>query len=134
MKLHTRLSKLILLVALGLMLLTALPAIAHHSFDAEYDSNKPITITGFVTKLDWNNPHAFVYLDSKDANGVTKSYKVEMGPPYALTRGGWTRDILKVGDKITITGAALAKDGSNAAGSMQTTSMTLASGQKLVMR
>ena len=121
-------------IALGLLLLTAVPAFAHHSFDAEFDSAKLVTLTGYVTKLDWNNPHAWVFLDVKDDKGLTKGYKVEMGPPYALTRGGWTRDILKVGDKITITGAALAKDGTNAAGSMPATSMTLATGQKLVMR
>ena len=122
------------LVVWTLLFIGTMPLFAHHSFDAEYDSNKPITITGYVTKLDWNNPHAFVFLDTRDANGQTKSYKVEMGPPYALTRGGWTRDILKIGDKITITDAALAKDGTNAAGSMPSTSMTLASGKKLVMR
>jgi hypothetical protein len=122
------------LVALSLLLAGTVSVFAHHSFDAEYDSKKPITITGYVTKLDWNNPHAFVFLDSKDDNGLTKSFKVEMGPPYALTRGGWTRDILKIGDKITINNAALAKDGTNAAGSMPETSMTLASGKKLVMR
>src|SRR5437868_5075716 len=130
MKLHRYSSLIASLVAFSLLLVSTMPVFAHHSFDAEYDSNKPITITGYVTKLDWNNPHAFVYLDTKDAAGVTKSYKVEMGPPYALTRGGWTRDILKIGDKITINGAALAKDGSTAAGSMPTTSMTLSSGQR----
>ena len=121
-------------VTASLLLVGTMTLFAHHSFDAEYDSNKPITLTGYVTKLDWNNPHAFVFLDTKDASGLTKSYKVEMGPPYALTRGGWTRDIVKIGDKITITDAALAKDGSNAAGSMPSTSMTLSSGKKLVMR
>ena len=134
MKLHRLPSSAALFAILSLVLASTAPVFAHHSFDAEYDSNKPITIIGYVTKLDWNNPHAFVYLDSKDEKGVTKSFKVEMGPPYALTRGGWTRDILKIGDKITITDAALAKDGTNAAGSMPSTSMTLASGKKLVMR
>ena len=125
--------KLVLSIAAGLMALTT-PATAHHSFDAEYDSNKPITITGFVTKVDWVNPHAYVQIDSKDAAGAVTSYRVEMGPPYALVRGGWKRDTLKVGDKVTVMGAAMAKDGTPAAGSMPTTSMNLASGQKLTMR
>jgi hypothetical protein len=107
---------------------------AHHSFDAEYDSKRPITITGYVTKLDWINPHAYVYIDTRDPSGQSKNYRVEMGPPYALTRGGWKRDTVKIGDQVTVTGAALAKDGSNTAGSMPSTSMTLATGQKLVMR
>src|SRR6185503_14355446 len=59
------------IASLALSLMTATPAQAHHSFDAEYDSAKPITLTGFVTKLDWNNPHAFVYIDTKDQSGVT---------------------------------------------------------------
>lgn len=123
-----------IIAAFGIVAVLGSGAAAHHSFDAEYDSKKPITITGFVTKLDWINPHAYVYLDVTDERGEVKNYKVEMGPPYALTRGGWKRETVKIGDKITITNAALAKDGRNAAGSMPTTSMTLADGQKLVMR
>jgi len=119
---------------LSLFCLIVMPVLAHHSFDAEYDSTKTLTIVGYVTKVDWVNPHAFVYLDSKDDKGAVHSYRVEMGPPYALQRGGWKKDTLKIGDKITIENAALAKDGSNTAGSLPTTSMTLASGQKMVMR
>ena len=121
------------IAALVLLGLTA-AAGAHHSFDAEYDSRKPITVTGYVTKLDWINPHAYVYIDTKDDSGQMKNYRIEMGPPYALVRGGWKRDTLKIGDQVTVNGAALAKDGSLTAGSMQSTSMTLAGGQKLVMR
>lgn len=128
----TALRSFVLSVALGLLATATLRA--HHSFDAEYDSKKPITVTGYVTKLDWINPHAYVYLDVKDDGGQTKNYRIEMGPPYALVRGGWKRDTIKIGDQVTVNGAALAKDGATAAGSMQTTSMTLATGQKMVMR
>ena len=107
---------------------------AHHSFEAEYDVNKVVTITGIVTKLDWVNPHAYVSIDAKDDSGAVRNYKVEMGPPYALVRGGWKRDTLKIGDKVTVENAALAKNGTDAAGSMPTTMMVLATGQKLVMR
>ena len=107
---------------------------AHHAFEAEYDPGKVISITGTVTKLDWINPHAFVSVDSKDTGGSIRSYRVEMGPPYALVRGGWKRDTLKIGDRVTIEGAAVAKNGKDEAGSMQTTQMVLASGQKLPMR
>ena len=123
-----------LFAAIGLLIVTAAPALAHHSFDAEYDASKPVTITGIVTKLDWVNPHAYVYIDSKDPDGTVRSYKVEMGPPYALVRGGWRRDTVKIGDKITVQNAARAKDSSNGAGSMPGTSLISASGQKLVMR
>ena len=99
--------------------------LSHHSFEAEFDPNKVIDITGVVTKLDWINPHAFVYLDSKSAAGDVKRYKIEMGPPYALTRGGWKRDTLKIGDTVTVEGAALARDGSDSAGSLPTTPLLL---------
>jgi len=121
------------LIAMAL-LLSSVPALAHHSFDAEYDASKITTISGFVTKVDWQNPHAFVYVDVTDPAGGVKSYRVEMGPPYALVRGGWKKDTIKIGDKVTVEGAALAKDGSNAAGSLPTTMMVLSTGQKLVMR
>lgn len=123
-----------LVLVIGLVGLMVVPVLAHHSFDAEYDSTKTMTIVGYVTKVDWVNPHAFVFLDSKDDKGTTRSFRIEMGPPYALQRSGWKKDTLKVGDKITIENAALAKDGSNTAGSLPSTSMTLASGQKMVMR
>lgn len=124
-----------LIAAIGTVLLLAgVPALAHHSFDAEYDSNKVANIAGFVTKVDWQNPHAFVYIDAADEKGAVKSFRVELGPPYALVRGGWKKDTVKIGDKVTVEGAALAKDGSNAAGSMPTTMMVLSTGQKLVMR
>jgi hypothetical protein len=127
-------SKVGLIAAAGLLLLTARTVTAHHSFDAEYDTKKIANITGYVTKVDWANPHAFVFIDSKDESGTVRNYRVEMGPPYALVRGGWKRDTVKVGDKVTVEGAALAKDGSDAAGSDQPTRMVLATGQKLVMR
>ena len=129
-----RLSTIGLLMAFSLIVGSVAPALAHHSFDAEYDANKTATIAGFVTKIDWINPHAYIFIDMKDEGGVVKTFRVEMGPPYALVRGGWKRDTIKIGDKVTVMGAALAKDGSNAAGSMQTTSMNLATGQKLTMR
>ena len=121
------------LIAIAL-LLCGVPVLAHHSLDAEYDANKVTTISGFVTKVDWQNPHAFVYVDVTDQAGAVKSYRVEMGPPYALVRGGWKKDTIRVGDKVTVEGAALAKDGSNSAGSLPTTMMVLSTGQKLVMR
>ena len=130
--------KLILRVCGVIALLAVLGAVAgvraHHAFEAEYDSDKVISITGTVTKLDWINPHAFVSVDAKDPSGAVRSYRVEMGPPYALVRGGWKRDTLKIGDRVTIEGAAAAKNGKDEAGSMQTTQMVLASGQKLPMR
>ena len=123
-----------LLVASIVMIFAVKPATAHHSFDAEYDSTKLVTVSGFVTKLDWRNPHAFVFLDSKAENGAVRGFRFEMGPPYSLVRNGWTRETVKVGDKVTVEGAALAKDGSDTGGSLPTTAIVLASGQKLIMR
>ncbi len=122
------------LVAFGTMLVTVTPAVAHHSFDVEYDANRTATLSGTVTKVDWVNPHAFLYFTFEDKNGKVQEYAIELGPPYALVRGGWKRDTVKIGDKITVEKAALSKDGSNRAGATRDTSLVLPSGEKLVMR
>lgn len=109
--------------------LTVASAAAHHSFEAEYDGSKTTTLTGFVTKVDWVNPHAYIFINAQDAAGGTKEIRFELGPPYALVRAGWKRDTVKIGDKITIEGAALAKDPRNAwAGALPTTFLYPANG------
>ena len=90
----------------------ALPAAAHHSFPAQYDVDKPITLTGTVTKVEWTNPHIFIYADVQADGGAVASWAFEMGGPNALLRQGWKRDSLKVGDLVTFEGS-LARDGSN---------------------
>lgn len=80
-----------------------IPARAHHSFAAEYDAAKPIALTGTVTKLDWVNPHAWLYLSVEAASGESKVWAVELGSPNALLRQGWTRNSLNAGDRVTVT-------------------------------
>ena len=92
----------------------ALPAAAHHSFPAQYDVDKPITLTGKVTKVEWTNPHIFIYADVPAADGAVVNWAFEMGGPNALIRQGWKRDSLKVGDLVTFEGS-LARDGSKRA-------------------
>jgi hypothetical protein len=96
-------------VGLGL---AATSALAHHSFAAEFDSTKPITISGCVTKLEWMNPHARFYLDVRDASGKVTNWEFELGSPNGLLRAGWTRSSLKIGDDVTVKGFR-SKDGSN---------------------
>src|ERR1700722_4336341 len=128
MKLNTARLAFGSLVAFGLIALST-PAMAHHSFEAEYDGSKTVTLTGTVTKVDWVNPHAYIFANIKDESGATKEIRFELGPPYALMRGGWKRDTVKIGDKITIEGAALAKDPKNSwAGALPTTFLTPANG------
>jgi hypothetical protein len=101
----------VLAAGLGLVL-AAIPLAAHHSFAAEFDATKSISLQGVVTKLDWMNPHIWIYLDTKDDSGTVAHWQCEGAPPNTLTRQGWTKDSLKAGDQVTIEGFH-AKDGSN---------------------
>ena len=106
-----RAKQAVLAVGIGL-LAAALPLVAHHSFAAEFDATKSVALQGAVTKLDWMNPHIWIYLDTKDDSGAVAHWQCEGGPPNTLTRNGWSRDSLKVGDQVTIEGFR-SKDGSN---------------------
>src|SRR5882672_3044849 len=117
----------VLLTTLGLLFFTAVSIEAHHSFGAQYDANKPITLKGEVTKFEWTNPHARFFINVKDEKGSVTEWNLELGSPNILARNGWTRKALKVGDVVTVQGA-LAKDGSRMANA---STVTLADGRKV---
>lgn len=102
--------------------------VAHHSFAAEYDRDKPVTLLGKVTKIVWMNPHVYFYLDVPDSAGGSSAWSIEGGAPNSLYRAGWRKDSLKVGDAVTVHGY-LARDGSKLANMR---AATLADGREVL--
>src|SRR4029077_2473617 len=107
---RTRLT--VAVASLAGLLIGAVPVMAHHSFAAEYDANKPIKLTGTVTKIEWTNPHCFFHIDVKnEQSGKIENWALELGNPNALLRAGWRPNSVKVGDVVTVDGSR-ARDGS----------------------
>jgi hypothetical protein len=125
MKTISSLAVLTVFVAFGL---SSMPARAHHSFAAEFDASKSLKLTGSVTRVDWQNPHAWFYIDVKGADGKVTNWGFELGSPNGLMRSGWSRNTLKSGDMVTVE-ASQAKDGSSI-GNARTVTLS-STGQRL---
>jgi hypothetical protein len=119
--------KTFLILTLTILLTLARSAQAHHSFAAEFDADRPVQITGLVTKVEWMNPHARFYVDVKDSDGKVTNWNIELGPPMILQRLGWRHDSLNIGDQVTMEGYS-AKDGSKTANAKK---VTLADGRSV---
>jgi len=117
---------MIRVLTIGTVIL-ATPLLAHHSFGAEYDEKKPVTLKGMVTKVEWANPHARFYVDVKDDKGNVTNWNLELASPNVLMRNGWKRNSLQVGDAVEVSGSQ-AKDGSNMANAR---TVTLSDGRKV---
>ena len=115
-----------LLLGIGLVLLAAVPVLAHHSFAAQYDRTKSINFKGKVTKVEWMNPHVYFYVDVDEGGKVT-NYACEAGAPNSLYRQGWRKDALKTGDMVSVEGWR-AKDGTN---TVNAGNITLPDGKKV---
>jgi hypothetical protein len=113
-------------IVVGLLVQSAAPR-AHHAFSAEFDANKPVTLRGSITRVEWINPHSWLYLDVKDDSGQVRSWKVEMGAPNQLLRRGWNKNTLPVGTEVVVEGYQ-AKNGMQIANGG---SVVLADGRKL---
>lgn len=112
--------RLLVLVAGLILTLTFRPVVAHHSETAEYDSTKPVKVTGTITKVEWLNPHVWFYVDVKDASGKVTTWGFSNAPPGALMRRGIMKDALKIGAEVTVEGVR-ARDGSNNASGRRVT-------------
>jgi len=120
---------LVALLALALgVIAAATPLLAHHSFAAEFDSAKQVTLKGYVTKIEWTNPHVWFYLNVKNQQGQMENWGFEMGPPHGLQARGWTRTTMKLGDEIEVNGS-LAKNGSKRVNARNV--VMVSTGQKL---
>jgi hypothetical protein len=109
------------IVAAAALLCVAVGAQSHHSFTAEYDAQKPVKVTGVVTKVEWTNPHVYIYVDVTDGQtGKVTNWGFEMGPPHLLQKAGWKRNSLKLGEVVDVEGW-LARDGSNSANARRVT-------------
>ena len=102
------------LIAIASIVASSGNLVAHHSFAAQYDANKPVTLKGTVSKVEWTNPHARFYVDVRDEKGVLTNWNLELASPNVLVRNGWSRKSLNVGDEVVVEGS-LAKDGSKMA-------------------
>lgn len=109
-------------------LLAAGSASAHHAFAGEFDATKPVTLQGVVTRIDWENPHVYFYLDVTDSNGTVVNWKCETRGPKGLESRGWKRDSLKPGDRVIVHGS-LARNGSHMADGRE---VTMADGHKIL--
>jgi hypothetical protein len=94
----------LLIAVAGILLSAVVPVLAHHAFSAEFDQSKSIKISGEITKLEWVNPHAWLFLDVKGPDGKVTPWRFEMGAPNALLRAGWSKDAVKAGTPVTVTG------------------------------
>ena len=117
MKTFARLTQALVLTACAA---AATSAFAHHSFAAQYDSKKPVEMKGVVTKVEWTNPHVYLYIDVPDKKGVAQNWGFEMGPPHMLQKAGWKKNSLAIGEEIKIEGWQ-ARDGSNTANARRVT-------------
>ena len=108
----------LLVAVVGILLCAVVPVLAHHAFSAEFDQSKPIKMSGEITRLEWVNPHAWIFIDVKGTDGKVVGWRFEMGAPNALLRAGWSRSDIKPGTAVTISGF-LARSGGSVGNAFQ---------------